>query len=82
MQIHLERVLYHFAEIAKIPRPSGREEKIAAYLCEWACKNGFSCDKDQIGNLSIRTGENEPDIALQAHMDMVCVSHPQKKYSP
>ena len=33
---HLE----YFYEISKIPRPSGEEEKIADYLCEFAEKHG------------------------------------------
>ncbi|HJJ87447.1 MAG TPA: hypothetical protein O0X17_03825, partial [Methanocorpusculum sp.] len=61
--------LEYFEEIAKIPRPSGHEEKIREYLNEFARANSFECIEDVAGNIIIRRGENP--ITLQGHMDMV-----------
>ena len=61
--------LEYFEEIAKIPRPSGHEEKIREYLKEFAKANSFSCIEDESGNIIIRRGE--PKVTLQGHMDMV-----------
>ncbi len=61
--------LEYFEEIAKIPRPSGHEEKIREYLKEFARANSFECIEDDAGNIIIRRGENP--ITLQGHMDMV-----------
>ena len=61
--------LEYFEEIAKIPRPSGHEEKIREYLKDFAKANSFECIEDVAGNIIIRRGENP--ITLQGHMDMV-----------
>ena len=61
--------LDYFEEIAKIPHPSGHEEKIREYLNEFARANSFECIEDVAGNIIIRRGENP--ITLQGHMDMV-----------
>ena len=61
--------LDYFEEIAKIPHPSGHEEKIREYLKDFAKANSFECIEDVAGNIIIRRGENP--ITLQGHMDMV-----------
>jgi len=61
--------LEYFEEIAKIPRPSGHEEKIREYLKEFAKANSFACIEDESGNIIIRRGD--PKVTLQGHMDMV-----------
>lgn len=66
-----------FEEITKVPRPSKKEEKILAYLKDWATKNNFSYVQDKVGNLIINKPatkgmENKIPIALQGHVDMVC----------
>ena len=61
--------LEYFEEIAKIPRPSGHEEKIREYLKAFAKINGLDCIEDDAGNIILRRGE--PQITLQGHMDMV-----------
>ena len=40
-----------FDDITRVPRPSKREEKIIAYLMEWATKHNIKCQRDQIGNV-------------------------------
>lgn len=67
----------YFSQITSIPRPSKKEEKIAAYLVDFAGQHKLSVIKDKAGNLLIRKPatvgyENHPTIILQAHIDMVC----------
>ena len=42
----LEITLKEFMAIAEIPRPSHHEEKIGAYLVEWAQKRGLTVEQD------------------------------------
>lgn len=72
-----EKVLSFFKEITKIPRESGHEEHIIAYLQEFAAQRGLECKTDEAGNVLIvkeaASGhENVPAIVLQSHSDMVC----------
>ena len=72
-----EKVLSFFKEITKIPRESGHEEHIIAYLQNFAAKNGLACKTDDAGNVLITKEaapgyENVPVIVLQSHSDMVC----------
>lgn len=72
-----EMVLSFFKEITKIPRESGHEEHIIAYLQDFAAKNNLECKTDEAGNVLIVKEaapgfENVPAIVLQSHSDMVC----------
>ncbi|HPS62907.1 MAG TPA: beta-Ala-His dipeptidase, partial [Bacteroidales bacterium] len=76
-QLKPERLWHYFAEICQIPRPSKKEEKIAAYLKEFAHTHKLSCDVDETGNVIIRKPaspgyESRKGVILQSHMDMVC----------
>ena len=44
----------YFKEIAKIPRESGHEEKIAKYLCEFAELRNLEYEKDVYNNVLIK----------------------------
>ncbi len=44
----------HFAEIARIPRPSGHEEKIRAYVLAEARRMGLECMEDEAHNIYVR----------------------------
>lgn len=71
------RVLEIFKEITTIPRESGHEEKITAWLMNWAKSHGFEAKEDDVHNVCIvkkasKGYENSPIIVLQAHQDMVC----------
>lgn len=66
-----------FDAITKVPRPSKREEKIIAYLLEWAAKHNIEVERDEIGNVVMRKAatagyESHPAVILQSHVDMVC----------
>ncbi len=70
-------VLKFFQEITNIPRESGHEGPITAYLQEFAAKRGLKCKTDKTGNVVIikeaSPGKEEvPALVLQAHQDMVC----------
>ena len=72
-----EKVLSYFKEITKIPRESGHEEHIIAYLQQFAAENNLECRTDEAGNVLIVKEaapgfENVPVIVLQSHTDMVC----------
>lgn len=75
-----------FKEISKIPRPSGREEKIADYLCGFAQSHGLFCLRDEYNNVFIRRNASvdrngcEP-VLFQAHTDMVCECIPGKLHN-
>ena len=67
-----------FSDISSIPRESGNEEGIREYLLSWAEKNGIEASSDEKGNVYMHKEgtkglEKLPPIALQAHVDMVCV---------
>lgn len=66
-----------FDEITKVPRPSKKEEKIIAYIEEFAIKRGIPYKKDAVGNVVMYKKatlgmEGKPAVILQSHMDMVC----------
>ena len=71
------QVLSHFREIMTIPRESGHEEHIIAYLQKFAADRGMDCRTDEAGNVLITIPatpgrENAPTLILQSHSDMVC----------
>jgi dipeptidase D len=68
----------HFSRITEIPRPSGQESAIAEWLANWASTQGFSSCRDTAGNICIYVPASlhslaSRTVALQAHLDMVCV---------
>ncbi|HRP01882.1 MAG TPA: aminoacyl-histidine dipeptidase [Candidatus Kapabacteria bacterium] len=72
-----EKVWYYFEEITKYPRPSKKEEKIAAYIKGWAKDKGFEIQEDEIGNFVVRKPatagmEDRKVVCIQGHIDMVC----------
>ncbi|MCU0275561.1 MAG: aminoacyl-histidine dipeptidase [Acidobacteria bacterium] len=72
-----KEVLDLFERISAIPRCSKHEEKIGAFLLEWAEKNGLQAKKDKVGNVVIRVKaspgyERSGAVVIQGHMDMVC----------
>lgn len=72
-----ERMWHYFLEICQVPRPSKKEERIAAYLKDFAIRHNLHCDLDKAGNVLIRKPatpgyENRKAVILQAHLDMVC----------
>ena len=67
----------YFYDITQIPRPSKKEEKIRAYLLDFAEKHNLEVKQDKAGNILITKPatpgkEDLPTIILQSHIDMVC----------
>ncbi len=72
-----EKVLDIFREITKIPRESGHEEQMTAFLVSFAKEHNLACKTDKAGNVLItreasKGKENVPVLVLQGHQDMVC----------
>ena len=70
-------VFHYFAEICKVPRPSKKEEKIIAYLQNFAKEQGLESKTDEAGNILIKKPatpgkDNLKTVILQSHIDMVC----------
>ncbi|MGB8705812.1 MAG: beta-Ala-His dipeptidase, partial [Gillisia sp.] len=66
----------YFADLSRIPRPSCHEEKVVAYILDFAKKLGLQTYQDKKGNLLVRKNassglEGIKPVALQAHLDMV-----------
>jgi dipeptidase D len=67
----------HFASLAEIPRPSGKEEAAAAFVIDTAKAAGATIARDARGNVVARVPatkgrEKAPTLILQSHLDMVC----------
>lgn len=75
----------YFHELTQIPRPSKKEEKVIAYLEEFAKKHKLEYKKDDAGNVVIykqasKGKENLPIVILQGHVDMVCEKNSSTKH--
>lgn len=78
MTSHEPKIVFkYFDEITKVPRPSKKEEKIIAYLEQFAKERGIEFKKDHVGNIVMKKPatpgyEDRKSIVMQSHMDMVC----------
>ena len=77
MNNKIQAVLNLFEELDKVPRQSKHEEKISAWLVEWAEKHGLKAERDESMNVLIKAPatpgyEDKPTVVIQGHMDMVC----------
>ncbi len=75
--MNAETVLDIFKQITAIPRESGHEEPMTAFLQNFAASHGLACRTDKTGNVVIVKEaapgkEQVPTLVLQAHQDMVC----------
>jgi len=76
----------YFEEIAKIPRPSKKEEKIIEYIVNFARQLDLSFEKDGSGNVVIRKPafagfERRKTVCLQSHLDMVCEKNSSSQHN-
>lgn len=67
-------ILDIFCELAQIPSPSLKEEKVAEWIIEFCKKNNINVRKDDYRNIYISvpaTDETKEPIMISAHMDVV-----------
>ncbi len=81
-----EHILECFAQISAIPRRTGNEAGIRAWLQAWASARRFSSQADAVGNLVVRVPasagyEGRPALILQGHLDMVCEKTPASPHN-
>jgi dipeptidase D len=81
----MDQVMAYFEKISSIPRCSKDEERIAAWIKQWAAENGFPWIDDTVGNLVIQVpgrgaSAQAPTLILQGHMDMVCEKTPDSDH--
>jgi dipeptidase D len=67
----------YFYDITQIPRPSKKEERILAWLLDFAEQHNLEAKQDKAGNILITKPATEgkedvPTVILQSHVDMVC----------
>lgn len=72
-----KKIFSIFDQITKIPRESGKEERIIEYLINFAKERSLDYKKDKAGNVVITKPaspgmEDAPTVVLQSHSDMVC----------
>lgn len=75
----MNKTLFYFNKITKIPRPSGHEQKICTYLQNFAKEHNLECFVDKTFNVVIKKPTNcqkDKTLILQAHSDMVCEKEP------
>lgn len=71
----MKSALKYFEEIMQIPRESGKEEKIADYLVNYAKENNIEYSLGKYNTVFLKkNNDSDKTIILQAHSDMVCVS--------
>lgn len=66
----------HFEDLNAVPRPSKKEERVIAFMEDFAESLSLAIKKDDTGNLVISKSassgmENRRPIVMQAHLDMV-----------
>ncbi len=76
-------VWQQFENICEVPRPSKREDKIIAFLENFAKANNIEYKKDKVGNILMKKPaakgfENKDSVVLQSHIDMVCEKNEDK----
>jgi len=77
------KLINNFLRISKIPRESGNEDNIADFFVEIAKENDLYYFRDKNKNVLIKKKgiSNSSPIALQAHLDMVCVKTKDSKHN-
>lgn len=76
--IEPKEVFANFYDLSRIPRESGNEKAVSDFLVNFAKERNLEVVQDEALNVIIRKEaskgyEDRPTVALQGHMDMVCV---------
>ncbi len=85
-QLNPQPLWNYFEDICQVPRPSKKEEKIIAFLLDFAKNNNLNAKTDEIGNVLIskpatKGKEDVPTVILQSHIDMVCEKNSDKEFN-
>lgn len=75
----------YFEDIIKVPRPSGKEEKIRQYLLEFGKNHKLETHVDKTGNVLILKNstsgmEAVKPVVLQGHMDIVAEKNSESNH--
>lgn len=72
-----------FCNLAEIPSPSLKEEKVAQWIKKYCEENNMQCKLDDYGNVKIdipATDTTKESLLLSAHMDVIGDDSPVKTY--
>ena len=80
-----KNVWANFYSLTQQPRPSKHEEKVRAFLVDFAKQHNIEAQVDKVGNVIMRKPatpgmENRKGVILQAHMDMVPQKNADKQH--
>tara|TARA_R110002072_G_scaffold138653_3_gene281991 strand:- start:35 stop:1492 length:1458 start_codon:yes stop_codon:yes gene_type:complete len=75
-ELEPKAVWNHFEDLNAVPRPSKKEERIIAFMENFASKLGLDYYTDEVGNVIVKKPaspgmEDRRPIVLQSHLDMV-----------
>ena len=67
----------HFDQLTSVPRPSRNEDRVRAWVFQWAKTHAFESREDAAGNIVVAVPatagrEHAPIVVIQSHLDMVC----------
>jgi dipeptidase D len=73
-------VWQYFEQLTQVPRSSKHEEKVIAFMIDFAKKHNLEAKKDSAGNVLIKKPaskgmENVQSVIFQSHLDMVCTAN-------
>ncbi len=73
----MNKVLYYFEQLNRIPRGSGNEKAVSDYTVSFAKSLGLEVIQDEKNNVIIKKPasegyENSAPVIIQGHLDMVC----------
>jgi len=65
-----------FSDLARIPHETGNEAGVREYIKAFAAARHIKCEVNDVGDVLLRVNPDArgTPVALQAHLDMVCVS--------
>ena len=72
-----------FCNLAEIPSPSLKEEKVIDWICDYCAKNNLPCEQDDYKNIYINipaTDSTKEPILLSSHLDVVGDDSPVEPY--
>ncbi len=81
-----QEIWNYFHDLTEIPRPSGKEAAVIAYVKKFGEDLGLETIVDEVGNIIIRKPatsgmENRKGIILQGHLDMVPQANAETRHN-